>query len=102
MSFFIGGGGGARAPSPNPAAGAGAAPLHARWRRRLLQREEVSHRDPETGGQRMDHGQRRVGLTRLDAAHVGPEQAAVRGQLFLFETLGQSQVPDPLPEGALR
>lgn len=101
MSFFIAGGG-ALAPSPNPATGAGAAPLRARLRRRLLQGEEVSHRDLETGGQRMDHGQRRVGLTRLDAAHVGPEQAAVRGQLFLFEALSQPQLPDSLPEGALR
>lgn len=44
----------------------------------------------------MDHGQCRIGLASLDAAHVGAKQTAARGQVFLRQARSLAQVADAL------
>lgn len=56
-------------------------------------REQVGHGHPQRIRQRTDHGQRGVGVAGLDAAHIGPEQAAVGSQVFLGQLPLQAQLP---------
>ena len=86
--------------SRNPAASGGPRRALRRWHldRRA---EKRGHRHGQAGGQGVNHRQRRVGVASLDATHVGPKQAASRGQIFLRQAGSQTQFTDASAKGAL-
>ena len=69
---------------------------------RIILGEQTRYRHAQAARQRVNHRERRIGLARLDAAHVGSEQAAALGEILLGHPLLRAQSADPGAEGSLR
>lgn len=64
--------------------------------------EQFCDRNAQGGRQRVNHRERRIGLTRLDAAHVGAEQSTTLGEILLRHPMLRAQGADPGAEGSFR